>query len=183
MQHFDDAARRGQFRVRRDLQYQPGRKQEGHGDAHEGGQERAGHVKADDGLHAAARVVFALRHGVDDEEKDEQRRDAFQGFDEEVAENLHGRDGRREKDRQADAEDQADGNLLDQGHLGQTGCKETEQDNYLQGLRFTIAFPGEAHTPLLYRDFPKIANVFSGRTKKACVHDTATRCSFPAKGI
>ena len=58
-----------------------------------------------------------LRHRVHDEHEDEDWRDAFQGLDEQVAENRDGRHGLRRGDREQDAEHEADGDQLDQRGL------------------------------------------------------------------
>ena len=109
----DNAAWRSQLCFRSHLQNQRSREKEGHPDTNKRSTECADCVKNDDRLHAAFCIFLALCHGVHDKEENENRRNAFQCFDEEVAQNGYGRNGSRRKDGDENADDKADGDLLD----------------------------------------------------------------------
>ena len=87
------------------------------GNGDERGEERREDVELHNRLHRRARIGIFLRHRVHDEHEDEDWRDAFQGLDEQVAENRDGRHGLRRGDREQDAEHEADGDQLDQRGL------------------------------------------------------------------
>ena len=112
----DNAAWRSQLCFRSHLQNQRSREKEGHPDTNKRSTECADCVKNDDRLHAAFCIFLALCHGVHDKEENENRRNAFQCFDEEVAQNGYGRNGSRRKDGDENADDKADGDLLDECH-------------------------------------------------------------------
>ena len=117
VQAFRDAGRRHDFRVRRNGEVQRCRERERVRDGDERREERRKDVELHDWLHRRARVRILLRHRVHDEHEDEDRRDAFQRFDEQIAEDRHGRHGLRHRDREQDAEHEADGDELDQRRL------------------------------------------------------------------
>ena len=85
-QHFDDAAGRRQVCVG-DGELQLRREQERRGHRNQRGAECADHVKPDDRAHRRVLGGSVPRHGVADEDEDENRRDAFKSADKQLAEN------------------------------------------------------------------------------------------------
>ena len=129
MKHLNDAAWRSELRVSSHLQVQCGREQKGHADPDERCEECRHHIEADDRLHAAVSIFFSLRHGVHDQEENQDRCDTLQGFDEKITENLHDGDGRWEADSDQDADHQTDRDLLDQCHAGKRMLDRFEHNN------------------------------------------------------
>ena len=129
MEYLNDAARRSKLRVSRHLQMQCGREQERHADTDKRCEECRHHIKTDDRFHTAVPIFFSLRHGVHDQEENQNRGDTLQGFDEKITENLHDRNGRRKADGDQDADHQADRDLLDQCHAGERMLDRFEHNN------------------------------------------------------
>ena len=113
-----DTAGGRSYRFTAGLKGQAGREEEGIGHPYDGRKECTGHVKDDDGLHACALRTPLLGDGMDDQEEDEHRRYALQRFHKEIAEDFQERDGRRHEGSHEDAENQSEGNLMDQLDFG-----------------------------------------------------------------
>ncbi len=131
VEHRDNVARRRQLRICCHLQVQSGRKQEGHGYAHERRTESRHHVKPNNRLHGSAISRFLLGHGIHDQEEYQNRRHAFQRFDEQVPENFDHRNRRREANGDEDADRQPHHNLLDQCHTGEYALNSTKHNHFL----------------------------------------------------
>ena len=128
VQNFDDAARRRHLR-RGDGEMERRREEKRVADGDHRGQEGADDVEAHDGAHRSAGVRVLLRHGVHDEHEDENGRDALERLYEEVAEDGDRRNDLRQGNGDDDAEDESDGDELDQGSFLILSADGTEQRN------------------------------------------------------
>ena len=128
VQNLDNAARRRNLGGG-DREMERRREQERIADGDHRSEERADDVKAHDGLHGSARVGVLLRHGVHDEHEDENGRDTLERLYEEVAEDGDCRNDLRQGDGDDDAEDESDGDELDQGSFLILSADGTEQRN------------------------------------------------------
>ena len=124
----DDAARRRDGRIRHDEMERRG-EGEGEADGDDGGEEGRDDVEPDDGLQCRARADGALRHGVHDKDKDEDRRDALQGADEDIAEHGDKGDKRGRIERDEDADDESDRDELDECRFAVLAADVGEQEN------------------------------------------------------
>ena len=128
VQNFDDAARRRHLR-RGDGEMERRREEKRVADGDHRGEERADDVEAHDGAHGSAGVRVLLCHGIHDEHEDENGSDALERLYEEVAEDGDRRNDLRQGNGDDDAEDESDGDELDQGSFLILSADGTEQRN------------------------------------------------------
>ena len=113
VQDLDDAGRRRELRIG-DLQVQSRREGERECDSDERSAERREDVEAHNRLHGSAGIRILLSQSVHDEHEDEDRCDALEGTDEEIAEHRDGRYSLRRSQRNDDADDETSSNQLDE---------------------------------------------------------------------
>ena len=128
VQDLDDAAWRRHFR-RGDGEVERRREEERVGDSDQRSEKGTDDVESHDGAHGSAGVRVLLRHGVHDEHEDENGRDALERLYEEVAEDGDRRNDLRQGNGDDDAEDESDGDELDQGSFLILSADRTEQRN------------------------------------------------------
>ena len=126
----DDAARRSDRRIG-DNQMQRRREGKGECNRDDGREEGRDDVEAHDGLQRCACADGALRHGVHDQDEDEDRCDALQGADEDIAEHGDDGDGGGRIKRDEDADDESDRDELDERCLAVLAADVAEQKRFL----------------------------------------------------
>ena len=118
MKDFHNAAGRCQLRIRCHRQIQGRREKERHTHPYQGCAEGGNHVKLDNRLNAVFCILLLLGHGIHHKEEHQNRRYPFQGLHEQIAENLHHRNHRLEKQGYHDTNHKTYGDLLNQRHSG-----------------------------------------------------------------
>ena len=129
VQDFDDAGRRIDAGGVRHLQVQCRREEEGQRHADDGGRKCPDDVQNNNRFHRRIATGSAARHRIHDEEENQNRRDAFECFDEEIAENGNDGNEARRKGRNQNPNHEPDGNLLNQRDASQTICNGIKQNH------------------------------------------------------
>ena len=103
----------GSGALRRLVQQEGGGEGEAGHHSTQGGQEGAGQVEDDDGLHVAAGAALVPGQGVHDQEEDQQRGQGFQRTHEQGAQNTDHRGG-GDQNAQDNAQDKAEDDAFDE---------------------------------------------------------------------